>query len=248
MLTITIPESDAPRSVYRTFHCSDRFAQAIAQLRASKLGFATVHDYQPTTNWKISPVQRINFQFGFIVGRLYARQAAALKEIVVADLDLSKWIPSKGKDSFATAEDQFQFCIDKMISSKTASKNRELENAHVEGHNHCYCGIRNSVKVNFITEPIKTADGKTIKRPVLDANGIPTVESILVPYLELSKVTIKEGEYKVKNSGSKVLMDNAIEKALGKRYNFKMVSLKADNFTKLTFNKEEIEACVLHEV
>jgi len=245
MLTITIPASENPRGKYTTFHCSDRFAQAIAQLRAAHAGIAWVHGYKPSTNWKLRPTNHVCFQFAFIVSRLYNRQIEAMREIKLADLDLSKWVPSKGPNAFDNAEDQFTYCVNALTESKVKSLRGELENAHTEAHDRNYCGLRNSVKVNFVTEK----DPETGKRvPVLDEQGIPTVASILIPYLEIRTINVEQGERKSVNSGSKVLMDNAINKALSKRLNYKMLSLKDENFDRVVVGDDEIERENSHEI
>ena len=244
MLTLTIPADEAPRATYCTFHCSEKQAQAIAQLRDAHKGFGAVEGYKPSTDWKVRPTQNIQFIAGFIVSRLYKRQIDALRELTFADLDLSAWVPNKGRNACDNAQDQFDLCIGKLIDSKTQSLAGELENAHTEAHDRNYCAIANSIKVNFVTEK----DEETGKQmPVLDADGIPTVSTILVPYLEVHKVTVTEGERKVKNSGSKVLMDNAINKAMGKRFAFKMLSLKDDNFDRVRIGREVIEPTRLSE-
>ena len=90
-------------------------------------------------------------------------------------------------------------------------------------------------------------DGKKVKRPVLDEDGHPTVANIIVPYLEENKVTLVEGVRKKVNSGSKVLMDNAIEREMSNRLRFRSLSLKEDNFDSLKFGGESIEKDVLFD-
>lgn len=231
-VTMTISEGFGE---YKTFHCTNKQAQAIAQLREAHKGFAAVQGYRPKTNWVKSPKQNISMQIGFITSRLYVRQINVMAELSLADLNLSKWIPSKGKNACATAEEQFKFCVNLMMEKKNESLKGELENAHTAAHKRNYLTIANSIKVNYITEK---NDG--IELPILDVEGIPTVESILVPYLELKTVTVEDGERKTVNSGSKVLMDNAIDRALGKRYAFRMLSLKDGGFESLRVGGEEI--------
>ena len=234
----TVPANESPRSIYHSFNCSDEQGATIDILRNAHKGFAGVKGYIPSTNWIKAPVQDIQMNVGFIVSRLYVKQVQVLESLKIEDLDLSKWIPSKGANSCDNAKDQFDFCIAKLIESKSKSLEGELNNAHSEAHARNYCGVCNSIKVNFVTEK-DPETGKQI--PVLDENGIPTVETILLPYLEVKTVTVEAGERKVKNSGSKVLMDNAIEKALGKRFAFRMLSLKADNFESVTIGKQHID-------
>lgn len=242
-MIITIDPTENPRGRYTTFHASNKVVKALAQLMEAKLGFATIHGYKPTTNWATVPVQDINFNFGFLTSRLYKAQREAVSTMTLADLDskmLTKWIPSKGKDSFATAEEQFDHCKEKMIGTIGASLTGELDNAHTEAHTECYCTVRNSIKVHFVTETIELEDGRKVKRPVLGDDGLPTVASILIPYLERHTTTIVEGVRKEVKSGSKVLMDKAIEYSLPKSLKFRMVSLKEDNFDDLKMSGETI--------
>lgn len=228
-----IPEG---KGAYKTFVCTNRQAQAIAQLREAHKGFAAVKAYRPTTNWIERPSQNIQMIVGFLTHRLYQRQMDAMSDLSVSDLNLSKWVPSKGKDACATAEEQFALCVELAKTSKSKSIEGELKNAHTAAHERNYLTICNSIKVHYISE--KNADG--IKVPVLNADGLPMVESILVPYLEIKTVTVVEGKRKVVNSGSKVLMDNAIEKAMSKRYAFRMMSLKDDSFDEFKVGSETI--------
>lgn len=56
----------------------------------------------------------------------------------------------------------------------------------------------------------------------------------MVHYLQISKDVTVPGEYKVVNSGPKVLMDNIIESQLNSRsVSLKTLSLKEDNFDRL---------------
>jgi len=234
MLTLNISEG---RGNFKTFNCTNKQAQAIAQLREAHKGFAAVKGYIPSTSWTVRPVQNIQMIIGFVTSRLYKRQVTAMRELTIDDLNTSKWIPSKGKNSCATAQEQFDFCIALAAEQKSKSLAGELENAHTTAHKRNYLTISNSIKVNFVTEKING-----LQIPVLDANGIPTVDSILVPYLEIKTVTVEAGERKNVNSGSKVLMDQAINQALSKRLAFKQISLKDDNFDSLTVGRENISS------
>ena len=240
-MTITIAASENPRGRYTTFRATNKVVKALAQLRDAKLGFATIHGYKPTTNWAVVPTHDINFNFGFVVSRLYKAQREAIATMSLADLDPKKvamWVANSGKNAFATIEEQFDYCKANMVETVGKSLDGSLSNAHTEAHDECYCTIRNSIKVHFITEEVTLDDGRKVKRPVLDSDGVPTVASILIPYLERHTKTVVAGERKVVKSGSKVLMDNAIEYSLPKSLQFRMVSLKEDNFVDLSMSGE----------
>ena len=244
MLTLSINREESPRSAHLTFWVNESQAKAIAQIRQAHKGFGAVKGYKPTTDYKVSPVQNVQFNFEFVVSRLYKKTLRQLNELSLNDLDLSSWVPAKGAKSCATAAEQFELCKQLMTASFTASLERSLENAHTEAHGRNYCKFGNSVKVNFVT----VKDEETGKQvPVLDDNGIPTVASILIPYLQIKKVVVVPGEKKVKNSGSKILMDNAIKKAMGPRFQIKQLTLKDNNFESLHLGKQHIDPVDLSE-
>jgi len=222
-------------------------ADAIEKLSLAH-GFAAIHEYQPSTNWKVKPVQTIyNCNVGIKISRLYHDQIEALKAVKLEDLDLSDWIPSKGRDACDNAKDQFNLCIGKLLESKAklfrSQVDIESEDAHRKGHFYNYITIHNSIKVNLVNE--KNDEG--VKRPVLADNGRPTVETILIPYTSAKTKTLQEGEKKAPaNSGSKVRMDKAIEKTLDDKLKLKMVSLKEGNFKKVAVMGEEITEAELY--
>ena len=123
-----------------------------------------------------------------------------------------------------------------MIDSMNKTLNDDRSDAHRQGHDRCYLHIAEGVKVNYVTE--KGTDG--LMHPVLD-NGFPTVASIMVTYLENSKVTRVKGERKVVNSGAPVLMGNAIESLLNDRsVGLRTLSLKEGNFERLVIDSEVV--------
>lgn len=222
-------------------------ADAIEKLMKAH-GFAAIHEYQPSTNWKVQPVQTIyNCNVGIKISRLYKAQIEALKAVKFEDLDLSDWIADKGRDACGNAKDQFDLCIGKLIESKAklfrTQVDIEAEDAHRKGHFHNYITIHNSIKVNLVNE--KNDEG--VKRPVLADNGHPTVETILIPYTSATTKTLQEGVKKAPaNSGSKVRMDKAIEKTLDDKLKLKMVSLKEGNFKKVAVMGQEITEAELY--
>jgi hypothetical protein len=221
----------------KTFNCDDKQYVAICQLMSAHKGFAQVVGYNPSTGWKTIPTHNINCLVGFRTSSLYVRQIEALRTLTLKDLDLSNWVPNKGANACATPEEQFELCIEKLIESKTKTLDGVRDDAHRIAHDRNYSTICHSIKVNFVTQMIHG-----LQIPVLAENGLPTVASILVPYLERHVKVVVEGERKTVNSGSKVLMDNAIDDALPLALHFKMVSLKPDNFQSMRCGGEEIFA------
>lgn len=144
---------------------------------------------------------------------VYSSKMAELSALSFADLPaekLAKWIPSKGKNSFASAEEQFNFCKSAMLTSmeKTLSGNRD--DAHRQGHDRCSVQIRAGVTLDLLTE--EGADG--LKHPVQTNEGELLADKIRLHAVVMREEVLEEGERKVVNSGSKVLMDKVIESCL----------------------------------
>lgn len=209
--------------------------EALVQTR--KGGFARVYGYKPTTDYVVSPVQDIVAVTRFSTEKLYKRKTKALNSITFDDVKgaIAK-TPKLAALSVAAQEALFnerkQGMIDTM--AKTLSGNRD--DAYREGHDRCYMQLAEGVKVNYDTE--KRSDG--LKHPVL-TDGFPTVASILLTYLENSKVTRVAGQRKIVNSGAPVLMTDAIESLLNKKsVGIKTMSLRSDNFERLVIDGDVV--------
>lgn len=209
--------------------------QALAQTR--KGGFARIYGYKPTSDYVVPPVQDIVMVTRFSVEKLYQRKKNALQSITFEDVKPN--IQKEPKLSQLTEPEQIKIFNERLagaIASLEKSLSGDRSDAHRQGHDRCYLQLAEGVKVNYVTE--KGADG--LMYPVL-TDGFPTVASILINYLENSKVTRVDGERKVVNSGAPVLMSNAIEQLLNKRsVGIKTVSLKEDNFERLVIDNEVV--------
>ncbi len=207
----------------------------LAQTR--KGGFARVYGYQPSTGYVKSPVQDISMVTRFSTEKLYVRKIKALDGIAFADV--APAIAAEPKLNKLPVSEQRKLFNDRkqaMIDSMNKTLNDDRSDAHRQGHDRCYLHIAEGVKVNYVTE--KGTDG--LMHPVLD-NGFPTVASIMVTYLENSKVTRVKGERKVVNSGAPVLMGNAIESLLNDRsVGLRTLSLKEGNFERLVIDSEVV--------
>ncbi len=92
------------------------------------------------------------------------------------------------------------------------------------------------MKIHYVTA--KGADG--LKYPVL-TDGSPTVDSIMIHYLENARTVREEGEYKTVNSGIPVRMGNAINSVINKRsVVLKMLTLKEGNFERIVMDNNVI--------
>jgi hypothetical protein len=157
---------------------------------------------------------------------VYKATREELMSISIEDLELSKWIANKGKNSFASVAEQFKFCIEAKLASIEKTLAGDRDDAHRQGHDRCSRKIGAGVVVDLLTE--KVGD---IMQPVLNSQGLMTVKGIRLQCVLVKKTVTEAVEYKTVNSGSKVLMDNAIEKLLNsKRVDIRTYSLGEGKF------------------
>lgn len=224
----------------KPFRCTIAQSETLDRLAALRKGcIGSVKGYRPTTGYVEgkTPVVDLQIITRFEYGKLNARKRKALEAITFADVaeDIAKAAKLKSLPA-GECLDLFIKCRDAAIASIDKTANGERDDAHREGHDRCYARIADGVKVNLVTE--KRADG--LMHPVL-TDGLPTLASIMVPYLELNKTIRVEGEYKVVNNGAKVLMDNVIAKHMNLRsVGYKTLSLKEGNFESLHVDKQTI--------
>jgi hypothetical protein len=208
---------------------------ALSQTR--KGGFARLYGYRPASNYEVSPVQDIVMVTRFSTEKLYERKRKALNAITFADV--AGTIDNAPKLSALSTKEQvelFNVRLQEMVASLSKTLDGDRSDAYRQGHDRCYLNIAEGVKVNFVT--VKGSDG--LMQPVL-TDGFPTVASIMVTYLENSRVTRVDGVRKVVNSGAPKLMSNAIESVLNKRsVGLKTASLKEDNFERLVIDNEVV--------
>lgn len=215
------------------FRATTEQAEALEALAVARAGgIATVYGYQPTSDYVKDQYPVLNLQIltRFSTTRLYERKMAALSDIRFSDV---KPIIEKDAVLSALPEAQLMTIFNERKAKEVASMGQTLagdrSGAHREAHDRCYARVADGIKVHFITE--KDADG--LMQPVL-TDGLPTVASIMVHYLELNREVRKAGEYKVVKSGAPVLMSNAINKLLNqKSVGLKTLSLKEGNFERL---------------
>lgn len=202
-----------------------------------KGGFARLYGYKPASNYEVSPVQDIVMVTRFSTEKLYERKRKALESISFDDVKDA--IAREPKLAALTKTEQvslFHERLAEMVNSLTKTLDGDRSDAHRQGHDRCYLHLAEGVKVNYVTE--KGKDG--LMHPVL-TDGFPTVASIMLTYLENSKVTRVEGVKKVVNSKPPKLMSNAIESVLNKRsVGIKTASLKEDNFERLVIDSEVV--------
>lgn len=230
------------KSADRPFICTIAQAQVLDRLTTlNKGGIGSVIGYKPTSGLVKGgrqPVHNLQILTRFETGKLYARKVKALEGITYAMVaeDIAK-APKLKALSGADALDLFNSAKEAAIASLTKTLDGDRSDAHRQGHDRCYIRLADGVKVNLVTEKVNG-----LEQPVL-TDGLPTVASILLSYLELNKTIVAEGDYKVVDSGAKVLMDNVIAKHLNQRsVGIKTLSLKADNFEALNVSKQTFTA------
>lgn len=202
-----------------------------------KGGFARIYGYKPASNYEVSPVQDIVMVTRFSTEKLYERKRKALESITFDDVkDAIAREPKLATLTLTEQKALFNERLGEMVDSLTKTLDGDRTDAHRQGHDRCYLHLAEGVKVNYVTE--KGKDG--LMHPVL-TDGFPTVASIMLTYLENSKVTRVEGVRKVVNSKPPKLMSNAIESVLNKRsVGIKTASLKEDNFERLVIDSEVV--------
>lgn len=218
------------------FLASARQASTLQTLiEANKGGFASVKGYVATSDRTVPEVADIQFVSRFNYGRLNARKRTALEALTLGDVmaDVVKHDKLKNLSADALAS-QFEVCKNAAIESIEKTESGDRSDAYREAHDRCYGFIGDGIKVHYKTEKV---DGRM--EPVL-IDGLPIVESIMIPMIEVGRKVITEGTYKVVNSGPKVLMDKIIAKHMPKSTKYRTLSLKEDNFDSLVIAGDEI--------
>ena len=227
----------------RPFYCTQAQAEVLDVVRDLNAGgIGSVHGYIPSSGYVERPVVDIQILTRFSTEKLYARKAAALKEIEFGDVAaIIAKNPILSALPVATALQHFNDRKATMLESLTKTLDGDRSDAHRQGHDRCYVQVAQGVKVNL--DCVKGADG--IMQPVLH-NGEPVAESIMLMCLELNRKVIRNGVRKVVKSGAPVLMGNAIESLLNKRsVGIMSLSLKADNFDKLVCSHKSLDSAAL---
>lgn len=217
-----------------TFIVSARQAAALDILMDTNAGgFSTVHGYVASSTGEVSD---ITFISRYSMEKLYQRKKAYL-EGVTCD-DIMDAIRDNPKIQAMDTDSLYKAFSDRkayLLESIQKTQDGDRSDAHRQAHDRNYHTLVPGVKVNFKTEKV---DGKQI--PILDADGFPTVESIMLNIIQVSKNVKVHGEYKSVNSGVPVILSNAIESKMPKSCKVKSLSLKENNFDKLSISGMEL--------
>lgn len=209
-------------------------ASTLAALESTrKGGIATVVGYKPSTGYTVKPLIDMQVITRFSTSKLYERRMLALDALSYHDvlpfmLEDEKLAAALKDDKLALIS-VFNTRKASEIESHAKTNSGDRSDAHRQAHDTFYGRIFDGVRVHYVTEKV---DGET--RLVLNGEGLPTVDAIMLSILELSRTVREAGAYKVVNSGIPVRVSDAIKKALNKRsVQYKALSLKPDNFEML---------------
>jgi hypothetical protein len=213
------------------FRVSQEQADALYALETTnKGGFASVIGYRPSSNYVVPPLHDYQVITRFSYAKLQERKRDALEAITwkqVKDDILS--IPKVAALAKEKGEEHIRGIFNerkaKELDSIHVSASGDRSDSHRQAHDRCYGRVMEGIRVHYQTHKI---DGET--HPIL-TDGLPTVESIMLNVLILSRNVREPGERKAVNSGVPVLISNAIAKQLNARsVGFKALSLKPGNF------------------
>lgn len=212
----------------KEFWASARQAAALQTLtEAQKGGFATVRGYVATSGRVKPETANLCVMTRFSTERLYQRKIDALRNLKLSDIQ-AKLTNSKLKALSPTElSDAFEERRADLIASMEKTQNGDRSDARRQAADTFYATVDDGVQVHFKTVKVPGGTNLVLK------DGLPIVESIMLPIVEISKTVLVEGEYKTVNSGVPVLISNAIESVLPKSTKYRKLSLKDDNFESL---------------
>lgn len=222
----------------REFRCTTAQAETLDQLSTiQRGGIGTVHGYVSTTGRVEPEIADIQFITAFSLERLYQRKIAALQGISLNEvLDVAQNDPKLSALSEAELSDLFEQRRNMEIASMQKTLDGDRSGAHRQAHDTFYIQVAPGIKVHLHTFKNERS-GETELELV---GGKPVAKSIMVSIIEISRNVVKEGQYKVVNSGAPVRMSNAISRAINTRStSMKTLSLKDDNFDRLVVSRKE---------
>lgn len=225
----------------RKVRVTDSQAEAVKTLaKTQRGGMACIHGYKPSTNvidqpvYDVTLISRINYE------RLCERKLKALDGVTFDQVKpLLADYPKLSK--LSEAEQRKLFHERLAFLSSQCEADRDRSTAKHEAHRRNYVTIAQGIIGHLYCETV-VEDGKRLRLPVANADGVYTLEHIMVAGLPVNKRTIVEGSYRQVNSRAPTLMGHAIERVLPKvSTQYRRYSLKADNFDTVSISREEIE-------
>lgn len=179
---------------------SDDQVALLDQLMTAHAGFATLHNYHSTTGYVEPKISTVTINAKVTPAKVYANDLEALKSISLEDVApmLTDWKPFEGRkndNNRPTLPEQFDRCMEMLVNRCEGNGSAQ----HVKAHDD------NSVSVNGIKIWLEKGDGPR------------SIKSILVYGLPVSETVHDKGVRKPNNAGSKVQVDQAIEKVWNQR-------------------------------
>lgn len=212
--------------------------QALSETR--KGGFARIYGYVATSDRTVPTVYDATVTTRFSYKKLVERKKAGLLALTLADClpFLNMQNPKLAALTKGALQDAFDARKATEVASFNATGNDDRTDSHRQGHDRCYLNIADGIVVHYATKR-NPDDG--LMYPVL-TDGFPTVDSIMLNCLEVSRTVRETGVYKVVNSGVPVLISNAIKAALKAKgiRSMNRVSLKEGNFERVSIDGEVV--------
>lgn len=169
--------------------------------------------------------------------RFLARKRATIERVT---LDVTPLLPSSF--DMTKAEALFSEARAELIASYERDNDETAGQRAGQAINY---GEHKGFRLHLVSE--KSADG--LMRPVLDADGRPTVDGIMVSFYEIAKTVHQEARYRPVNSRAKTIMKKAIERAMSAmdptcRDRFKHLNLCKANFQRVAMNSTVVAGMV----
>jgi hypothetical protein len=202
-------------------------------------GCASIHKYHVTTGFVEPEIVTLQVMTRFSTAKLFQRKHDVLSEIKFQDVQ-SAVLRDEVLSNMTLNELKLLFDVRHAYELGTIEKTQDGDrsDAHRQGHDRCFATFGDGVKCHLFTEK-NPAD--KLMYPI-KLNGLPVLESIKLPILELNRKVDKKGVAKPpRKSGAPVRMSNAIKTLLNSRsVGYKTLALKEGNFEKLVISGMEM--------
>jgi hypothetical protein len=214
-------------------------AQTLSTLSETrKGGYARVYGYTATSGRVEPTVYDATVTTRFSYAKLNERKLQALKAMTFASIlptiNLNSKLSALPLDKLA---ETFETRKQDEIASIELTQSGDRNDAYRQAHDRCYINIADGVVVHLVTEK----DSNGIMQPVI-TDGFPSVASVMLNVLEVSRNVRVEGEYKKVNSGAPVLMSNIIKGELKRQgvRSFKRLTLTEGKFERVAIDSEVV--------
>ena len=226
----------------RKVRMTDAQATTVATLAGTaKGGFACIHGYKPSSKVIEQPIFDVTVISRISYARLCERKLAKLDEVSFSDVQpLLADYPQLSQ--LSDTEQRELFTTRLAFMQNAVSRDRDRENAQSQAHRRNYVTIAQGIIGHLVTETVEE-EGKRLKLPVVDSNGVYTLDHIMIAGLPVQKRVIAEGSYQTtKNPRNPTLMGAAIERLMPKvSTRYRRYSLKGDNFDRVSISQAQIE-------